>query len=83
MTSVPMDNGTEKKRYLLEMLSIGLLDKDGARELKPLLEKDLLTTDDLIRKNRLSQMVNTLNAYLAGKINLMMEPYVPAPSNTI
>jgi hypothetical protein len=61
---------------------IGLLDKDGAKELKPLLQKDIFTTDDLIRKNRLSQLVKTLDAYITGKINLMMEPYVPIPSNT-
>jgi hypothetical protein len=82
MTSVPGDYEREKKRYLVEMLSIGLLDQDGARELKPLLQKDLLTTDDLARRNRLSQLVKTLDAYIAGKINLMMEPYVPTPSNT-
>lgn len=81
MTSAPMDIESEKKRYLLEMLSIGLLDKDGARELKPLLQKDLLTTDDLIRQNRLTQLVKTLDAYITGKINLMNEPYVPPPSN--
>lgn len=63
------------------MLSIGLLDQDWARELKPLLQKDLLTTDDLARRNRLSQLVKTLDAYIAGKINLMMEPYVPTPAN--
>lgn len=61
---------------------IGLLDKDGAKELKPLLQKDIFTTDDLIRKNRLSQLVKTLDAYITGKINLMMEPYVPIPPNT-
>ena len=82
MASIHIDTEPEKKRYLLEMLSIGLLDKDGARELKPLLQKDILTTDNLMRKNRLSHLVKTLDAYIEDKINLMMEPYVPAPSNT-
>jgi hypothetical protein len=74
------DSDPEKKRYFLEMMSIGLLDKDGARELKQLLQKDVMKTNDLARKNRLLQIVVKLDDYLSDKINLMMEPYVK-PTN--
>lgn len=76
MTAIPVDIEPDKKRYLLEMMSIGLLDRDGARELKPLLQNDILRTKDLVRKNRLLQLVNTLDDYISERINLMMKPYV-------
>lgn len=71
----------EKKRYLLNLLSMGLLDKEGAKQLRALLLKDIPSIQNIERKKRIIQLINNLNKYISGEINLMLEPQVTNVSN--
>ena len=56
MSPVPMKSDSDDETgYLLDILSIGLLDRDGAKKLKPLLQRDLQTEkQDSDRHRRLA-----------------------------
>jgi hypothetical protein len=51
--TIPIDIDRENKRYLLRQLSVGLLDRDGAIQLKPLLQREAQNISSLIHKKRL------------------------------
>jgi len=70
-----------KKKYLLDLLSTGLLDREGAYELRTLLVKEIKFIEDIKRKRRMIGLINNLDKYISGEVNLMLEPQVTKVSN--
>jgi len=73
MSSIPVDLDRSKMRLLLEQLALERLDSNGARELKPLLETEARLTMDTEYKKRLINLIETLDKYIKGEVNLMPE----------
>jgi hypothetical protein len=76
MSSLPIDAEHEKMRDLLKRLSVERLDREEARELKQLLLKESQTAMDLRYRKTLFRLIDILNKYIAGEVNLMSEPNV-------
>ncbi len=60
-------------RLLLRDLSLEKLNKEGAQELKPLLLKESQITTDLYHRKTLFRLIDILDKYIKGEINLMPE----------
>lgn len=73
MSSIPVDLNRSKMRLLLEELAFERLDREGAMELKPLLETEARLTMDTEYKKRLINLIETLDKYIKGEVNLMPE----------
>lgn len=74
MNSIRIDLNKEKKRELLRLMSIGLLDREKAIELKNLLLQEVPHVRDNNHRQRLSKLILILDKYITGKVNLMSEP---------
>lgn len=79
--TINIDNAVkrEKKRYLLQLLSLGRLDRDSAGELKPLLMEDLKKArakNDIEHEKDLGALIKILDSYIIGKVDLMVYPDV-------
>lgn len=71
-TLPPIDlNGRFKMEYLLNLLSLERLDREGAQELRPLLEREAQNTSDERYKEVLDGLIEMLDQYIRGEINLM------------
>jgi len=77
MSSIPVDLDREKMRFLLEQLAFEQLDRKGAMELKPLLEIETRLATDIRYKKTLIKLIETLDKYIKGEVNLMPEINVP------
>lgn len=73
MSSIPIDLDKSKMRLLLRDLSLEKLNKEGAQELKPLLLKESQITTDLYHRKTLFRLIDILDKYIKGEINLMPE----------
>jgi hypothetical protein len=73
MSAIKIDE-RELMQYLLRQLSFERLDTEGAAELKPLLERELQTVTDPKYKRTLQRLINLLDKYIRGEINLMPLP---------
>jgi hypothetical protein len=73
MSSLPIDAEHGKMRDLLKRLSVERLDIEGARELKQLLQKESQTAMDLRYRKTLFRLMEILDKYIAGEVNLMPE----------
>jgi hypothetical protein len=71
MSSVPIDLDRERMRYLLEQLSVEMLDRNGAEELRSLLDKEARLAMDQRYKKTLLRLIEILDEYIRGKVNLM------------
>jgi hypothetical protein len=72
-------------RMLLERLGEGRLDLDGARQLRPLLVqalKEATHANDKELKSYLLGMINIIDMYLSGEINLLEPIEITNVSNT-
>jgi hypothetical protein len=81
MSSINIENDTkrEKKRYLLQLLSLGKLDRNSAGQLKPLLMEDLKKArdqNDIEHEKDLGALIKILDSYIIGKVDLMVYPDV-------
>jgi hypothetical protein len=79
MSSINIENDIkrQKMRYLLSLLSLGKLTKELAGELKPLLIEELQkarSQNDIEHQKELSALIQILDSYLLGKVNLMVQP---------
>lgn len=75
MSSLPVDLDREKMNPLLERLERGALDRDGAAELKPLLQKEMQKARQkghVDREYDLQLLIDMLDSYIAGHIDLMV-----------
>jgi hypothetical protein len=76
MSGIPINLDREKFNFLLQKLEQGMFDRDAVRELKPLLQAEI---EEARRKGKfdraddLSLLMDILNSYASGKINLMPE----------
>ena len=71
-TLPPIDlNSRFKMEYLLNLLSLERLDGEGAQELKPLLEREYQNTSDQRYRDVLLGLIEYLDQYIRGEINLM------------
>jgi hypothetical protein len=73
MSTIRVDPDKEKMKYLLTRLEQGLLDKEGATELREVLirkKRQKSNKNDAILKKDLSDLVELLDRYIAGKVNL-------------
>lgn len=69
MSSLPANADSEMMKFLLNKLEDGTLDKDGAKELKPLLEEEMERASDMEDKKRrddLQVLIAILDSYVAG-----------------
>lgn len=83
-TIPPIDIDYKKMQYLLELLSIERLEKDGAIELRRLLLKESQrATIDLRYRKTLLRLIETLDRYIKGEVNLMPEISVGNISNVV
>lgn len=73
MSSIPVDLDRSKMRLLLEQLALEKLDRKGAMELKPLLDREARLATDIGYKKTLIKLIETLNKYIKGEVNLMPE----------
>lgn len=81
-TLPPIDlDSRSKMEYLLHLLSLERLDREGAQELKPLLEREAQNTNNPRYIKVLSKLIQMLNDYIAGRINLMPEIEVSNVAN--
>ena len=72
-TIPPVDLDRENMVYYLRQLSQGLLDREGAQALRPLLQRELETAQrqgNIESIRRLTGLIQTLDLYIAGRINL-------------
>jgi hypothetical protein len=79
--TINIDNDVKrgKKRYLLQLLSLGKLDRDSAGQLKPLLMEDLKKArakNDIEHERDLGALIKILDSYIIGKVDLMVNPDV-------
>ena len=77
MNTLPMDLERAKFRILLEDLAFEKLDIDGAIELRPLLIKEAKHTDNMRYKKILLKLIDTVDKYIKGEINLRRDIDVP------
>jgi hypothetical protein len=74
MSSVPINLDSEKMKLLLKRLEEGTLDKESARELRPLLQKEvqrLYNIGDYEQGDDLQLLADILDRYIAGIIDLI------------
>ena len=72
MTSIPIDINREKLQYLLSRFKDGILTREQALELRPLLErkrKKALNEDIELARDIMSMLIG-LNGYIEGRIDL-------------
>jgi hypothetical protein len=72
-TIPPIDLDRENMIYYLRQLSQGLLDREGAQTLRPLLQKELEAAREqrnIESIRRLTRLIQTLDLFLEGRINL-------------
>ena len=72
-TIPPVDLDRENMIYYLRQLSQGLLDREGAQTLRPLLQRELETAREqgnMENIRRLTRLIQDLDLYLDGRINL-------------
>jgi hypothetical protein len=75
--SIPeRDKEKEKMRILLKHLSLEQLDREEAMELKPLLMKESQVAMDLGYRKVLFRLMEILDKYIAGEVNLSPDPIV-------
>jgi hypothetical protein len=77
--NIENDVKREKKRYLLQLLSLGKLDRNSAGELKPLLMEELKKArakNDIEHEKDLGALIKILDSYIIGKVDLMVYPDV-------
>lgn len=81
MSIRPFDFNRELFDQLMTRLERGMLERDQAYELKPLLiaKRDQTASADL--KDDLSLLIDILNSYIAGRINLRRSPDVDRVAN--
>jgi hypothetical protein len=75
MSSLPINSEREKMNLLLERLERGALDREGAAELKPLLQKEMQKARQkghIDREYDLQLLIDMLDSYMAGHIDLMV-----------
>jgi superfamily I DNA and/or RNA helicase len=75
MGSVPMDIKKQKIEILMKKLELHLLTQDDAREFIPLLEeeqKDAVKYGNKEYHRILSELLEVLQRYLIGEVNLYM-----------
>lgn len=71
-TLPPIDlSSRSKMEYLLKLLSLERLDREGAQELRPLLEREFQNTADQRYRKVLLGLVKILDEYIRGEIDLM------------
>ena len=86
MTSLPIKN-TDRERMdlLLNRLEDGTLDRDTARdELRPLLQTEMKRAyekGNYDRGDDLQLLIDTLDSYISGKIDLMVPSRAAEPSH--
>jgi hypothetical protein len=71
MSGIKIDVDRQKMRYLLRQLSLERLDRDGAEQLRPMLQMELDSVSDPRYRDTLSRLIKLLSRYIAGEINLM------------
>jgi hypothetical protein len=80
MSSVPINTDRERMNFLLQRLESGTLDRDTARdELIPLLKAEMQRANkkgDFDREDDLQLLIDMLDSYIAGKIDLSTRPRV-------
>jgi hypothetical protein len=72
-TIPPVDLNRENMIYYLRQLSQGLLDREGAQALRPLLQIELETAQrqgNIESIRRLTRLIQDLDLYITGRINL-------------
>jgi hypothetical protein len=73
--TIPIDLDREVMKTLLRKLQIGMLDRNGAQQLKQLLKKEIdafsnrSENRDYIQE--ITELIKTLDLYISGKINLL------------
>jgi len=75
MSSLPINTDKEKMHLLLERLENRTLDREMAKDLKPLLQKELqkaIQKGNIDREYDLRLLIDMLDSYIAGHINLMI-----------
>ena len=73
LNTFPIDLDKEKLRDLLRRLSKGILQREEAEELKPLLERiwnDAIGQGDTSLASKLAEMIIALDSYIHGRITL-------------
>lgn len=81
MSSIPVDLDRAKMQYLLRQLSLERLDRESAQELKPLLQREAQYTTDPRYRNVLFRLIEILDQYIRGEVNLMPELSISNVSN--
>jgi hypothetical protein len=79
MSSLNIENDVrrERLRYLLQLLSLGRLDRENAQDLRAMLREELTTAgNDVERHNELSALIRILDRYIVGEVDLMVHPEV-------
>jgi hypothetical protein len=80
MSAIHVNIDRERMQALLRDLSLERLDVDGAKELKQLLLRESQITMDLRYRRILLRLIDILDKYIAGEVNLM--PYVTVSNLT-
>jgi hypothetical protein len=79
MSSMAIDPNPDKMNQLLERLEHGMLDRNAAMELKPLLQEQIEKArkkGKFQRADNLLLLVDILDSYISGRIDLMVQPEV-------
>jgi hypothetical protein len=79
--STPVDFNRELFDLLMARLENGMLEREAALELRPLVVAKLNSTNNPDLKKDLSILIDILDSYIAGHINLRRPPDVNRVSN--